>query len=82
MLLEWNPPLISDQNGIIRQYLVQITNTHSGHSDSYNVSADNTSLLILDLHPAYTYGVEMAARTILPGSFSDEIFVTMREDSK
>ena len=56
--------------------------THSGLTDNYNVSAENTSLLIPDLHPAYTYGLEVAAGTIQLGSFSDEIFVTMKEDSK
>ena len=72
----------SSQNGIIRGYFIQLMNTNTGESEKYNMSGEATSLSISSLHPAYTYVIEMAAMTIRQGPFSDDIFVTMKEDGK
>lgn len=66
--ISWSPPGILDINGVIRQYIVNVSVMDT--LEHYQYTADNTSLIITELHPYYTYTVYVAAVTISIGPFS------------
>ena len=68
IVLNWNPPDIDDQNGIVRYYVVNVTELQTGNM--FQFTANATSLTITSLHPAYTYKITVSAATIRPGPFS------------
>ena len=79
---QWQPPVPSDRNGIVRAYEITLTNGIDGGTESHTVSGNITSLEFHDLHPAYTYVLRVAAVTISQGPFSVPVRVTMAEDGK
>ena len=66
--LSWTDPLPVYQNGLIRQYLINITELDTGNVYSY--SAITTEYNIGFLHPYYYYTCTVAA-----GPFSDAVTV-------
>lgn len=80
MYLSWDSIPDSDQNGIIRHYQVNITETDTGADLS--TIAYSTGLTINDLHPYYTYRVLVAAYTIDTGPYSSHVTFQMDEDGK
>ncbi len=82
ILIQWLPPKVHHRNGVIRGYFIQLWDTVTGQSLQYELSSGNSSLMVPGLHPAYTYVVEMAAKTILEGPFSEDIYVVMDEDGE
>ena len=66
--LSWNPLASYDANGIVREYIVHVF--VQDLSEHYQYSTVNTSLLLTELHPYYTYTVYVAAVTIGRGPFS------------
>lgn len=46
----------------------------------HNVTGNTTSFHFQGLHPAYTYGVEIAAATISQGPYSEPLEIEMAED--
>ena len=81
ILLEWNPPDIEEQNGIVRQYLARITETET-ETEFQVVTNETSSLNITGLHPYYTYQVSIAAVTIGVGPFTEVKTVRNPEDGK
>ena len=69
---------MEDQNGIVREYVVNITEVSTG-STVQKVSTTN-SLTLDNLHPYYTYEVVVAARTIENGPFSTSYSFTTAEN--
>ena len=71
IFLSWFPPLPQNQNGIIREYIIKITEILS-NSTSTNYSTNN-SITINSLHPNYYYNLSVSAVTISSGPFSQPI---------
>ena len=78
LLLSWMPPPFEHQNGIIREYRVNITERETGMA--YHLTTAATSLTVPSLHPFYTYNCTVAAFTIAEGPYSFEVNITMPED--
>ena len=77
-VLSWSPPPISQQNGIIREYRVNITEIQTGISIILN--STSTSVSVLSLHPYYTYECTVSAYTVGGGPYSDVFSVITSED--
>ena len=76
--LQWEPPPSADQNGVIRSYLINISVAETG--SSFQQTLETTALYISNLHPYYTYTLTVAAVTIGPGPYGQELTVQMPED--
>ena len=75
----WVPPPADEQNGIIANYIINVTEDNTG--EEFQVSTSNTSLTIDDnLQPYYTYICVIAAETSVgEGPFSSNISFTTHE---
>ena len=78
--LSWSEIPMEDQNGIIREYVINITEVNTGMTVQ-KVSTMN-SLALENLHPYYTYMVIVAAYTIENGPYSNSFFFTTAEDGE
>ena len=78
--LSWNPPETSQQNGVIRSYIVNVWEEETGRS--FIVNSTTTELSIGNLHPFYTYHYAVAAVTISQGPFTYEYTLQTLEDGK
>ena len=77
--LTWSPPPPEDQNGIIRNYLVNISVVESG--EHFHQLTSNATVLVIDeLHPYYTYSCIVAALTVGTGPFTEVTTVQLPED--
>ena len=77
IVLNWNPPAIDDQNGIVRYYVVNVTEVQTANVLEF--TANTTGLSITSLHPAYTYEIAVSAATIGPGPFSPALTLQTAE---
>lgn len=77
--LFWNPPAASEQNGIVRGYVLNTTEVESGQVRSFTVM--NTSILLSELHPHYHYVCTVAAFTVSVGP-SAMTTIRTQEDSE
>ena len=75
IVLSWEPPLLEQQNGIIRQYHITLV---SGQTTV--TTAMSTNVTISGLRPFTTYQCSVAALTISAGPVSGTISVTTPED--
>ena len=80
MTLSWNPPETSQQNGVIRSYIVNVLEEETGRS--FSVNSTNTELSIRNLHPFYIYHFAVAAVTISQGPFAYEYVLQTLEDGE
>ena len=80
LLLAWKPPLAEVQNGIIREYFINISVAETG--GKFQHRSTNTTLIVEDLHPHYTYSLIISAVTIGPGPYSEAYTIQMPEDGK
>ena len=78
IVLSWSPPPTSQQNGIIREYTVNITEVETASLTV--LSSTTTSLLVPSLHPYYTYECAVSAYTVDNGPYSEVLTVTTSED--
>ena len=78
--LSWDVLPPGDQNGIVRYYLINITEDDTG--SAFQLSAQSNSIFIQDLHPFYTYYVSVAAFTVDVGPYSTAISFKTEEDGK
>ena len=76
--VQWEPPPLADQNGVIRSYIVNISVAETG--SSFQQTSETTALYISNLHPFYTYTLTVAAVTIGPGPYGLVLTVQMPED--
>ena len=75
--LVWQSLPAADKNGIIRHYVVNITEVDTGMQFQLTSLATYTS--IGSLHPFYTYVCTVAASTVGIGPFSTPLTVTTLE---
>ena len=80
LLMSWVLPPFEHQNGIIREYQVNITERETGRT--YYLTTAATSLTVPSLHPFYTYDCKVAAFTIAQGPYSEKLSITMPEDGR
>ena len=76
--LQWQPPPLSDQNGVIRSYLINITVVETG--TTLQLISQSNARNISGLHPYYTYILTVAAVTIGPGPYGLVLTIRMPED--
>ncbi len=79
LVLSWQPPVTP--NGIISHYLISLLETNTGANFSYQAHA-HTTLSVGDLHPFYTYMIQIYAVTVKTGPPSYELLVSTFEDSE
>jgi len=76
--ISWAAPPFEHQNGIIREYRVNITERETGMV--FHLITTATSVTVPSLHPFYNYKCSIAAVTIGEGPYSAELTITMPED--
>lgn len=79
--MEWLPPNDEHQNGVIRAYVINITEVATGNTWQQTIEND-TDAFIEALHPFYLYSFSVAAQTTALGPFTTPIVVEMPEDGK
>ena len=78
--LSWGEPPSNQQNGIIREYRVNITEVATGRV--FQRVSTTTSIEITSLHPFYVYEWRVSAFTVGEGPYSSISTVTTPEDGK
>lgn len=79
--LNWNPPDMQSQNGIITGYLVNVTEVETG--ETFQASSTTTNITIQSLKPFTTYNFTIAAMTSAGiGPFSIPLAVKTNETGK
>ena len=78
--LSWQPPLPSNQNGIIQHYLIRVTEEET--TRQFELMPTSTSVTVTDLHPYYTYSFTVSAVTVGQGPYSEEISLQTLEDGE
>ena len=76
----WEPLNFENQNGLIRNYLINFIEIDT--SSHFQYFSTTTNITITELHPYYTYSFSVAAVTISAGPFSDELIITTAQDGK
>ena len=76
----WSPPPLESQNGIIREYRINITEAET--RSIFIVTTATTSLVVPSLHPHYTYHCQVTAHTVASGPYSTVLIVKTPEDGK
>ena len=78
--LTWEPPLFSNQNGIIRSYVVSVVEAETmGH---FQLTSTTTSIIAVGLHPYYTYSFTLAAVTVGQGPYTQALTLQTFEDGE
>ena len=81
LILNWSPPDPSYRNGVVRGYLVVISEMETSQTLYFNTSTPPLS--IPSLHPFYTYNCSVSAYTDgLPGPYSSPYLVRMPQSGK
>ena len=78
VVLDWEPPHSDLHNGVIREYLVEVSLEGDGPGVIYR--ATNPPALIDGLHPDYSYTVSVAAHTVKTGPYSPPLQLHTLED--
>jgi len=81
--LQWRPPPAEDLNGIVRAYVVIISEQETGRSDnltSRNLTSRLNELSIRNLHPFYGYNFSVCAVTVSQGPCTELYSLQTLED--
>ena len=76
--IDWNSLPTEDENGIVRHYIVNVTEVQTGNT--FQIMSSDESASLTNLHPAYQYTLTAAAYTIGLGPYSTVLTVTTLED--
>lgn len=80
--LSWDPPPVDQQNGIITNYYINVTEVETGMVSQLMVTG-TTQLLIDTLHPYYVYNFYIsAATTVGQGPYSPAFSIQTPEDGQ
>ena len=78
VVFSWLPPLLIDQNGVIINYVVKLSEIETNISWTFVVMTEN--ITIDSLHPYYHYNCTVAAGTVAgTGPYSAPITVLTEE---
>lgn len=81
IVLTWDPPLMQNRNGIIRDYIINVTALDTEENSQYVTSDHN--LTLDSLIPFSSYAFIIAARTLVgAGPFSTVITIRTLEDGE
>ncbi len=75
--LTWESPPVDQLNGILRGYVVNVTEVETGRKFQY--STDTPEIVLSSLHPSYTYVCVVAAVTVGNGLFSLNVTIRTEE---
>ena len=79
--LTWNPPNYKEQNGIVIEYVINMTVLETG--ERFRLTSNATFLEVPTLRPYRTYVCIIAAATSIGlGPFSESVTVETPEDGK
>ena len=78
MLISWRPP-IDHPNGIIRKYVINVTEEKTGVQEQF--ITDQNNITIHSRHPFYYYRCVVSAETIAPGPWSRPVVIRQPEAS-
>ena len=80
IVLTWSPPQPRDQNGIIRNYTINVNEQNTGRQ--FSLVSDDTHETLSSLHPFYIYLISIRAVTIAGGPYSTQIAIQTEEYCK
>lgn len=78
--ITWDSLPLEDENGIVRYYVVNVTELQTG--TRFQITSTIESASLSNLHPAYTYAVLVAAYTVGEGPYSDTFTFQTLEDGE
>lgn len=76
--ITWMPPDAEIRNGIVRQYIINVTELISGKTTM--LQTNQTQAMFSGLHPHYYYSYAVAAETVAVGPWSELSLIQMPED--
>lgn len=79
IFISWSPPVVSFQNGVIRNYTINVINNETGGSEFFVVNNNKTTLIVNNLKPFSVYFISVAASTVGVGPFTAFVSVTLPE---
>ena len=68
LYFEWEPPPLHQQNGVVVQYLVNVTEHETGLM--FQQITTQLNITLMSLHPDYVYECSVSAVTVAEGPFS------------
>ena len=71
--LTWDPPNPMQQNGIVKFYVINLTEVESGMQARHSIN--QTQITIENLHPFYTYNLTVAAVTVSEGPHTEVVSI-------
>ena len=77
IFISWQLPPIEQQNGIIREYHINVTEVETG--DEFSLVSYYLNAIVGSLHPYYRYNITITAVTIAPGPPSPSFVVQTNE---
>ena len=78
--LSWNPPRFDEQNGIIRYYVIYVSDLTN--NTSWELTSNMTRVVIDNLQPFYLYNCSVAAFTVGLGHVSNSVMVRLPQTGK
>ena len=83
IIISWNPPAITEQNGIIILYTINLLEVPTQRALAYLREGQLTMLVIDSLHPYYDYECSVGALTAVGSSpLSETVTTRTLQDSK
>ena len=76
-IVKWETPRRNETNGYVRYFLLNVTDRETSTRLSFKVYS--TLKRVIELHPFYTYDIQVATVTTAPGPFSGPFTVMTRE---
>ncbi len=77
LFIQWEPPNIVQQNGVIRRYVINITEIET--TTSKMLYSNETNITLDSRHPFYQYSYSVSAVTVSSGPFSSIDVIQMPE---
>ena len=75
--LDWSPPPPNSQNGVIREYRVNVTEVETGME--LNLTTTATFITVPFLHPYYTYKCFICTYTVATGPYAEVTVMTLED---
>lgn len=77
LFIQWESPAVEHRNGIIRRYIVNVTELETGKQEQFNTI--NLNMTLASRHPSFQYRYLVSAQSIAPGPFSQAQIISMPE---
>ena len=80
LIVTWFPPIMSLQNGVIKEYTVIINDVNTKSSQTVSV-INKTNTILSELKSFHTYSILVSASTVGLGPFAEPVIIKMPESS-